>query len=35
LLTEVDSATKLVNLMVVIKRLINWIWAGSGLMVVG
>jgi cytochrome c-type biogenesis protein CcmF len=34
-LTEVDSATKLINLTIFIKPLINWIWIGSGLMVVG
>ncbi len=31
----VDSATKLVNLTIFIKPLINWIWIGSGLMVIG
>ena len=34
-LTEVDSATKLINLTVFIKPLINWIWIGSALMVLG
>jgi cytochrome c-type biogenesis protein CcmF len=34
-LTEADSATKLINLTVFIKPLINWIWIGSGLMVLG
>jgi cytochrome c-type biogenesis protein CcmF len=34
-LTEVDSASKLINLTIYIKPLINWIWIGSGLMVLG
>ncbi|RPJ22974.1 MAG: hypothetical protein EHM35_17740, partial [Planctomycetaceae bacterium] len=34
-LTEVDNATKLINLTIFIKPLINWIWIGSGLMVAG
>ena len=34
-LTEVDSATRLINLTVYIKPLINWIWIGNILMVVG
>ncbi len=34
-LTEVDSATKLINLTVYVKPLINWIWIGNILMVVG
>ena len=29
-LTEVDSASKLINLTIFIKPLINWIWIGSG-----
>jgi cytochrome c-type biogenesis protein CcmF len=34
-LTDVDSTTKLINLTIFIKPLINWIWIGSGLMVIG
>jgi cytochrome c-type biogenesis protein CcmF len=34
-LTEVDSATKLINLTVFIKPLINWIWIGNVLLVLG
>jgi cytochrome c-type biogenesis protein CcmF len=34
-LTEADSATKLINLTVFIKPLINWIWIGNGFMVLG
>ncbi|GEM_PF-502744 len=34
-LTEVDNASKLINLTVYIKPLINWIWIGNILMVVG
>jgi cytochrome c-type biogenesis protein CcmF len=34
-LGEVDNATKLINLTVFIKPLINWIWIGSTLMVLG
>ncbi len=34
-LTEVDSAAKLINLTIFIKPLINWIWIGSSLMVIG
>ncbi len=34
-LTEVDTATRLINLTIFIKPLINWIWIGSGLMVLG
>ncbi len=34
-LTEVDNASKLINLTVYIKPLINWIWIGNTLMVVG
>ena len=34
-LTEADSGTKLINLTIFVKPLINWIWIGSGLMVLG
>jgi len=34
-LGQVDRATKLINLTVFIKPLINWIWIGSTLMVLG
>jgi len=34
-LTEADSTTKLINLTIFLKPLINWIWIGSGLMVLG
>jgi len=34
-LTDVDSTAKLINLTIFIKPLINWIWIGSGMMVVG
>jgi cytochrome c-type biogenesis protein CcmF len=34
-LTEADSGSKLINLTIYIKPLINWIWIGSGLMVLG
>jgi cytochrome c-type biogenesis protein CcmF len=34
-LTEADSVTKLINLTIFIKPLINWIWIGSALMVLG
>ena len=34
-LTEVDSGSKLINLTVFIKPLINWIWIGTALMIVG
>ncbi len=34
-LTEMDSGSKLINLTIYIKPLINWIWIGSGLMVLG
>ncbi len=34
-LTEVDSASKLINLTAHIKPLINWIWIGNILMVLG
>jgi len=34
-LGQVDRATKLINLTVFIKPLINWIWIGSALMVLG
>ena len=34
-LTQVDSNRKLINLKIMIKPLINWIWIGSCLMVVG
>lgn len=34
-LTEMDFATQRINLRVLIKPLINWIWIGSGLMVIG
>ena len=34
-LTEMDLADKRINLRVLIKPLINWIWIGSGLMVMG
>jgi cytochrome c-type biogenesis protein CcmF len=34
-LTEVDSSTRLINLTIFIKPLINWIWIGNVLMVLG
>jgi cytochrome c-type biogenesis protein CcmF len=34
-LTEADGATKLINLTIFTKPLINWIWIGNMLMVVG
>jgi cytochrome c-type biogenesis protein CcmF len=34
-LTEADSGSKLINLTVFIKPLINWIWIGTVLMVLG
>jgi len=34
-LTEVDNATKLINLTVFIKPLINWIWIGTLLSILG
>ena len=34
-LGDVDRATKLINLTILVKPLINWLWIGSGLMVVG
>ncbi len=34
-LTEVDGASQLINLTIFIKPLINWIWIGSALMVLG
>lgn len=34
-LTEVDNSRKLINLHVMIKPLINWIWIGSFVMVLG
>lgn len=34
-LTEADSASKLINLTVFIKPLINWLWIGTALMVLG
>ncbi len=34
-LTEVDGASRLINLTIFIKPLINWIWIGSALMVLG
>lgn len=34
-LTEVDAATKLINLRVMVKPLINWIWIGSIVMLSG
>jgi cytochrome c-type biogenesis protein CcmF len=34
-LTEADRGSKLINLTIYIKPLINWIWIGSGLMVLG
>jgi len=34
-LTQVDSATRLINLTIFIKPLINWIWIGNVLMVLG
>jgi cytochrome c-type biogenesis protein CcmF len=34
-LTEMDLANKRINLRVLIKPLINWIWIGSGFMVIG
>jgi len=33
--TEVDRARELINLTVLIKPLINWIWIGSTLLVLG
>jgi cytochrome c-type biogenesis protein CcmF len=33
--TEIDVATQLINLRVLVKPLINWIWIGSSLMVIG
>ncbi len=34
-LTQADSTTRLINLTVHVKPLINWIWIGSILMVLG
>jgi cytochrome c-type biogenesis protein CcmF len=34
-LTEVDSSTELINLKILVKPLINWIWIGSIVMVLG
>ena len=34
-LTEVDNSQKLINLHIMIKPLINWIWIGSFVMVLG
>ncbi len=34
-LTEVDNSQKLINLLIMIKPLINWIWIGSFVMVLG
>jgi cytochrome c-type biogenesis protein CcmF len=34
-LTEVDSGSKLINLTIFVKPLINWIWIGTVLMVLG
>ncbi len=34
-LTEVDNNQKLINLLIMIKPLINWIWIGSFVMVLG
>jgi cytochrome c-type biogenesis protein CcmF len=34
-LTEVDSGSRLINLTIFVKPLINWIWIGSALMVLG
>jgi cytochrome c-type biogenesis protein CcmF len=34
-LTEFDSSTKLINLRILIKPLINWIWIGSIVMILG
>ncbi len=34
-LTEVDGGSRLINLTIFIKPLINWIWIGSALMVLG
>jgi cytochrome c-type biogenesis protein CcmF len=34
-LTEMDLASKRINLRALIKPLINWIWIGSGFMVIG
>ncbi|MHC5157879.1 MAG: cytochrome c-type biogenesis CcmF C-terminal domain-containing protein, partial [Planctomycetota bacterium] len=35
-LTEIDiNNNNLINLRILIKPLINWIWIGSGLMVIG
>ena len=34
-LTEADNSQKLINLHIMIKPLINWIWIGSFVMVLG
>lgn len=34
-LTEVDNTTEMINLKVLVKPLINWIWIGSIVMVIG
>jgi cytochrome c-type biogenesis protein CcmF len=34
-LMDVDIASKMINLRAMVKPLINWIWIGSGLMVLG
>ena len=34
-LTDLDSSSKLINLRILIKPLINWIWIGSTVMIVG
>jgi cytochrome c-type biogenesis protein CcmF len=34
-LTEVDNSRNLINLHIMIKPLINWIWIGSSIMVLG
>ncbi|MCP4607446.1 MAG: heme lyase CcmF/NrfE family subunit [Planctomycetes bacterium] len=34
-LTEVDNSQKLINLLIMVKPLINWIWIGSFVMVLG
>ena len=34
-LTQVDSTTRLINLTIYIKPLINWIWIGNIVMVLG
>jgi cytochrome c-type biogenesis protein CcmF len=34
-LTDVDNASKLINLRVLVKPLINWVWIGGIVMVLG